>query len=134
MLTSVRVGCLVLALVTVSLAQPEKARELNELGLDALTRGDFGTAFDDLTQALAIWRSLGPEFERHKAIGMINLGDAYCSLSRWAEGQKLFVEALEINRRLAGPKHLATVANLNRVANVHVVQGELADAERMYME
>jgi tetratricopeptide (TPR) repeat protein len=123
-----------MVLAAAASAQPDKAKKLNDLGLAALAAGNYSQADENLSEALRIWRSLGPDFEYHSSIGMINLGDVYCSRGQWKEGQKLFQDALAMQRRLVGSKNLLTLANINRVANVHLIQGEFDLAEPLYLE
>ncbi len=115
-------------------APPQKAKELNDRGLEARQRGDYAAALRDLSEALRMWQSLGSAFEPHAAIEMMNLGDTYCGQGDWSQGTKFFEQALELSRRSMGPKDLHTVSDVNRLANVYLVQGELERGEGLYRE
>jgi tetratricopeptide (TPR) repeat protein len=130
----VRLGLWFLMMTAVALGQPEKARELNSRGLDAVARGDFAAGTAALFEALEIWRSLGPAFAPHAATEMMNLADAMCAQGNWRDGSKLFEQSLELSRQSLGPTHFHTVVNLNRLANVYVVQGKIDRAESLYLE
>jgi tetratricopeptide (TPR) repeat protein len=130
-----RVGLGLLAMAAMASAvQPDAAKELNRIALDAMARGDYTTAKTELSEAVNIWLALGPEFAPHAASEMMNLGDAVCALGDWSAGAKFFEQALELNRRTLGPKHARTVANLNRLANVYLVQGEIDRAEPLFRD
>ncbi|HEV2448313.1 MAG TPA: tetratricopeptide repeat protein [Candidatus Sulfopaludibacter sp.] len=126
-------GVLSLTVVTAAAGQPQKAWDLNQRGLEASTRGDFAGARRDMAEALAIWQSAGREYELHAAIEMMNLGDVLCALGNWNEGVKLFEQALERNRAMR-PRDLATMANMNRLANAYGVRGELDRAGPLYRD
>ena len=132
----VRVG--LLSTITVSLAAadtpPERAKLLNEQGLGESERGDYSAARAHLSEALGIWRSLGPNFNPHIAIELINLAEVACGEGNWGEGATLFEQALERSRSAFGPRHMTTITAMNRLANVSVVRGEFERAEALYRE
>ena len=132
-MTRVWRGVLSLTVVAAAAGQPQKAWDLNQRGLDASMRGDYAAAERDMREALAIWQSQGREYELHAAIEMMNLGDIVCARGDWNQGIQLFEHALERNRAMR-PRDLATMANMNRLANAYGVRGQLERAEPLYRD
>lgn len=114
-------------------AQPQRANDLNQQGLDAMARGDFEAARKNFDEALHIYLGLGPAFEPHAAVEIMNLGDEASAEGRWLDAEPLFAQAVERARHSLGPRHLYTVTMVNRLANVHVLRGEFDQAEALYM-
>jgi tetratricopeptide (TPR) repeat protein len=113
-------------------AQPQRAREINQQGLDEAARGDFDAARSHLTEALGIYLAMGPAFAPHAAIENMNLGDEASAEGRWADAESFFEQAVEGGRHSLGPRHLYTVTMANRLANVRVLRGEFDLAEALY--
>lgn len=115
-------------------AQPQRAKELNQRGLDEVARGELEAARNDFNEALRIYLGLGPRFEAHAAIAVMNLGDEATAEGHWAESESLFAQAVARAKHSLGPRHLYTVTMANRLANVRVVRDEFDPAEAVYTE
>lgn len=115
-------------------AQPQRAREINQQGLDEVVRGDFDAARSHLSEALRIYLALGSEFAPHAAIETMNLGDEATAEGHWVEAQSFFEQAQARAKASFGPQNIYTVTITNRLANVHVVRGEFDPAEALYSE
>lgn len=122
-------GIVILSGVFVAAAQVKPpADEVNDRGLEASWRGDYAEAERLLGESLRMWQEMGPQFEAHAAIVMMNLAEAECGEGRWSEGADLLNKALEISRRALGPEDLHTVTNINLLASAKLVLGELDQA------
>lgn len=110
------------------------ASVLNDRGIAASARGDYAEAKKVLTESVRLWESMGPEFEGHKAVVMVNLAEAHCGEGHWQEGANLLSEALEISRRVLGKTHMRTAANMNFLASADLVLGEYSSAEALFNE
>jgi tetratricopeptide (TPR) repeat protein len=112
---------------------PRQGLAWDEQGLAAWNQGQYEEAERDYRQALDIWRKLGREFESHAVVTSMNLGQALCGMGKWAEGRRLFGEALGQARSLA-PKHLRTVILLNMLGSVNSTLGDEAHASEAFGE
>jgi tetratricopeptide (TPR) repeat protein len=128
----VRSGFLSFVGVIVASAQAGPGLEWNERGVQAAARGDYAEARKSYVRALAVWRSLGPAYDAHAATTLINLGQAICGQGEWKESIRFFEEALLLNRRALGPKHIRTVINLNVLGNVNMLVGDSDHAADVY--
>lgn len=113
---------------------PQRGKDLNEIGLKAVARGDYAAGVAAMSESLKIWQALGHNFQPHAVIESLNLGDALCAEGKWDEGSKLFDQALDLSRHALGANHLLTVTSRNRIANVFLLQGQLERAEPIYIE
>lgn len=127
-------GLLGVAGWAVAAAQAPAGYQLNDQGNEAAARGDYAQAERLLGQALAAWRAMGPDYEAHAATTMINLGQTFCEQGRWREAEKIIEEALVLNRRALGPKHLRTLNNLNVLGNTYLLLEGPQRAEALYSE
>ncbi len=120
------------------LAAPAQSRQpadaLNDQGLAASARGDYGEAERLLEESLQLWREMGPQFEGHTAIVTANLAEALCGEGKWNEGARMLRTSLEISRRALGAQHLNTVANMSLLAGAEMVLGELDPAIALLRE
>ena len=116
-------------------AQSKPAADiLNDQGLAASARGDFGEAEGLLRKSMELWREKGPGFEAHAAIVMANLAEALCGEGRWNEGAQMLSTALETSRRALGAGHINTVADMSLLASAEMVVGELDRAIALFRE
>ncbi len=128
-MSSCRAGILILSSVLVAAAQVKPAADqLNDRGLAASWRGDYTEAEKLLGESLRMWQEMGPRYEAHAAIVMMNLAEALCGEGRWSDGSKLLSQALEISSRSLGPEDLHTLTNMNLLASAKLVVGELDEA------
>jgi eukaryotic-like serine/threonine-protein kinase len=65
---------------------------------------------------------------------MNNLADAYCMQGKYAQGEALLVQTVEIERRALGPKHPQTLMSLTNLADAYAFQGEYGRAEALFGE
>jgi len=131
---SLRFAVVAAALVTAASAQTGPGYELNVRGNEAAARRDYSAAEQLYSQALEAWRSVGPSSDPYAATTLINLGETYCSEGKWRQALTVVQQALELNRRSLGLRHLRTVTNLNVLGNVYLFLGELDKAEAAYNE
>ena len=128
-------GIVILSGVFVAAAQVKPpADEVNDQGLAASWRGDYAEAERLLSQSLRMWQEMGPQYEAHAAIVMMNLAEAECGEGRWSEGAALLAKALEISRRALGSEELHTVTNMNLLGSAKLVLGELDQAIAYFNE
>jgi len=125
---------MVVALVTAAGAQTGPGYALNERGNEAAARRDYSAAEQFYSQALEAWRSEGASSDPYVATTLINLGELYCSEGKWRQALTVAQQALELNRRSLGLKHIRTVTNLNVLGNIYLFLGELDKAEAAYDE
>ncbi len=110
------------------------ADDLNERGLAASWRGDYAEAEKLLGESLRMWQDMGPQFEAHAAIVMMNLAEAECGEGRWSEGETLLTKALQVSRRSLGAEELHTVTNMNLLASAKLVLGKLDEAAAIFTD
>ena len=125
----------VLTLATAGLAaEPNDALDLNQQGVDADAREDFEAATQYYRSALEIWRSLGPSFDKHRSITMVNLAQALVTQAKWAEAAAIAEEALPVIRANFGPADLHAVTCLNVQGVAETLRGHDAKAEALFAE
>ncbi len=125
---------MLLAASLTMVAQSRQGFDLNERGLQAWQRGDLAAAEGLYREALTVWRAQGPGYEAHAATTLMNLGQTLSREGKWSDAGKTFDEALVLNRRSLGPRHIRTVTNLNLLANASMVLGDSQRAEALYSE
>jgi tetratricopeptide (TPR) repeat protein len=112
----------------------ETAQRLNTQGNRVAETGQYGEAQRLYQESLAIWRSLGPDFEAHTAGTLLNYAVALCGDGRRAAASKIFEEALVLHRRTLGIKHEHTLTNMNLLASNYLMLGEPERAEALLQE
>ena len=65
-------------------------------------------------------------------IAMNNLATVYRAEGKYAEAEPIFVDVLEIRRRVLGEEHPDTLRTLNALASLYGLAGRYADAEAHY--
>jgi tetratricopeptide (TPR) repeat protein len=113
---------------------PQGAFDLNERGLKAWNRGAYAESVSYYRRALDIWRALGPAYEAHTGGTLANLGQSLCGEGKWSDGAKALDEALTLDRRSLGSKHVRTVAAMNMLGNVSMLLGDTKRAEALFQE
>jgi tetratricopeptide (TPR) repeat protein len=58
----------------------------------------------------------------------------YKSQGRYAEAQPLYLQALELWKRLLGEEHPAVTTSLNNLAGLYKSQGRYAEAQPLYLQ
>jgi tetratricopeptide (TPR) repeat protein len=120
------------ALLTAQTKVP--ADEANDLGLAATARGDYKEAERLLRESTSLWQAMGPQYEGHAAVSMMNLAEALCGAGRWRDGATLLTKSLEMSRHALGDQHIRTVSNLNFLGSADLILGNLEAANTLYQE
>jgi tetratricopeptide (TPR) repeat protein len=68
------------------------------------------------------------------ATSLNNLALFYCSQGRYKEAEPLYLEALDLRKRLLGDNHPDVAASLNNLAGLYHFQGRYKEAEPLYLE
>lgn len=128
-----RRGCLLAAAAAVLLAQNrEPADDWNDRGLAASARGDYVEAERLLGESVRLWEAMGPRYQAHLAITMMNLAEALCGQGKWKDGASLLTTALDKSRASLGAEHIRSVSAMNFLASADLVLGELEPAAALY--
>ena len=113
----------------------EVGRTLEDLAQVVDQRGDLKAAMPLMQSALDIQRRLhGAEPHPDLAEAINNLGFLYEEEGNHDAAEKLFREALAMNRRLLGDKHKEIAAGLSNLAFVQQEKGDLAHAEANFRQ
>jgi len=113
----------------------EVARTIEDLGQVVDQRGDLKAAIPLMQQALDIQRKLhGTEPHPDLAEAINNLAFVYEEKSDHDDAEKLFREALAMNRRLLGDKHKEIATGLSNLAYVLQEKGDLPRAEATFRQ
>ena len=119
-----------LTAITASSQTPlENAQRLNEQGNRAGESGNDREAIRLYQESVAIWRSMGPEYEGHTAGTLLNLAVSLSADGQRQEASKVLEEALALHRRALGPTHHRTVSNMNLLASNYLMVGDPERAE-----
>jgi tetratricopeptide (TPR) repeat protein len=108
--------------------------KLNDLGLAAASRGDYGEAKRLYGEAMTLWKQLGPQYEAHLATSQGNLAEVLCMEGKRREGAKAFEESLAIHRRILGPTNLRTLTIMNLLAGAYLMLGDDERALSLFNE
>src|SRR5215470_14079694 len=65
---------------------------------------------------------------------LVERGYALAGQGKRAEAIGIYRQALELNRRTHGEKHLVTLTNMNLLASAYLMNGDLAGAEPLVAE
>ncbi len=116
-------------------AHPDIARTLKELARVDADGGDLKQAIATMRSALAMQRELrGSEPHPDVAEAINDLAMLLWQAEDYAASEQLFVEALEMERRLYGEKHPEMATGLENLASALQDKGELARAESYYLQ
>jgi serine/threonine-protein kinase len=106
---------------------------LQGLGMNYSQRGDEKGALTVYTEALQL-ASAASIGERTRAELLGSAGVTHRRLENYAQAERLYREALEIQRRLLGPKHAEVGTLLNNLAALMNASGRYAEAEAINRE
>jgi tetratricopeptide (TPR) repeat protein len=81
-----------------------------------------------------LWKAMGAEFEAHAAATMVNQAVALAGTGDRRGAVQLLREALVLNRRALGIRHLRTLVNVNMLAADFAIVNEMDAAEALYLE
>jgi non-specific serine/threonine protein kinase/serine/threonine-protein kinase len=112
---------------------PDTLAAQNDLAMLYLAVGRFDEAIDLNTEILAKRRDVLGDDHPDTVEVMQNLGVAYQYAGRLDEAEPLFVESLDISRRVR-PDHPDTLISRNNLAILYRDLGRLADAEQLLVE
>ncbi|CCI34922.1 Kinesin light chain (fragment) [Microcystis aeruginosa PCC 9701] len=68
------------------------------------------------------------------ATSLNNLAHLYESQGRYTEAEPLYLEALDLRKRLLGDNHPSVATSLNNLAELYNSQGRYTEAEPLYLE
>jgi tetratricopeptide (TPR) repeat protein len=68
------------------------------------------------------------------ALSLNNLAGLYDSQGRYTEAEPLYLEALDLRKRLLGDNHPDVALSLNNLAGLYDSQGRYTEAEPLYLE
>jgi len=108
------------------------ARALAGLGALRWATGRLEEAREPHAEALAIRRSLPDEEQIAKSL--VDIGVLLDSLGDFAGGEALYLEALEIRRRVLGPRDAQVATVLINLGSLGCYRGDFAEAVRQYEE
>ena len=68
------------------------------------------------------------------ATSLNNLAGLYDSQGRYEDAEPLYLQALEMTRKLLGQEHPYVASSLNNLAGLYKSQGRYEDAEPLYLQ
>jgi tetratricopeptide (TPR) repeat protein len=125
---------LLTALTAAAQTPAETAQSLNTQGNRTEESGNYPEAQRLYQESIRIFRSLGPAYEAHAASALLNLAIAMTDDGQRAAATKLLEEALAMHRHSLGEKHLRTIANMNLLANHHLMMGDPDRADAIFQQ
>ena len=125
---------LLTALPAAAQTPEETALTLNTEGNRVAESGNYSEAQRLYSEAIGIWRSLGPAYEAHTAGTLLNLAVAMTDQGQRAAAAKVLEEALALHRHSLGATDYRTISNLNVLANNYLMMGDPDRAEALYQE
>lgn len=102
------------------------AEALNDRGLLLLDIEKYSEAKEWLGESLAMFRRISDQ--ENIAIGINNLAYTYDITGDYREAEKLYREALQLNRQLHGEVHLSVARNLNNLGSILMHTGDTTAA------
>ena len=107
---------------------------VSDLGVVLMNQGRFSEAEPLLEQAIRIWRHIrapGDPDSFKEALFRSRLASLYQGQRRYAEAEKIFVDALANIRRVMGPENDHTISAMKDLAVLYSVTGRHADSEKL---
>jgi tetratricopeptide (TPR) repeat protein len=89
-------------------------------------------AIQFFSKAADLQKELG--LEEGLAASLNNLAYLYESQGRYEEAEPLFLQTLEVTKRLLGEDHLSVAVSLNNVALLYEAQGRYEEAEPLFLQ
>ena len=81
-----------------------------------------------------LFRSLIGEEHPDTLISMTNLASTYQIQGRWNEAEELFVQVIDMRKRLLGAEHPHTLTSMANLASMYQNQGRWNEAEKLDLE
>jgi tetratricopeptide (TPR) repeat protein len=129
----VRIAVCGVSALTAAWAQQDGFK-LNNLGLAAASRGDYGEAERVYGEAMTLWKSLGPQYRAHLATTQGNLAEVLCMEGKRREGAKAYEESLASHRQFLGTQNLRTLTIMNLLAGTYLMLGDDDRAATLFDE
>ena len=113
--------------------------ELADIYRRRLNRGEAGDyrkeqnlAIEYYSKAIELQTELGLEEELARSLN--NLAVLYDSQGRYEQAEPLYIQALELRKRILGENHPDTASSLNNLAILYYSQGRYESAEPLYIQ
>ena len=104
--------------------------------LDRGEAGDYrkeqNLAIEYCYKAVELYKKLG--LEKELADSLNNLAVLYKSQGRYDKAEPLYIQALELTKRILGENHPDTATSLNNLAALYDGQGRYSEAELLYIQ
>jgi tetratricopeptide (TPR) repeat protein len=117
-----------------AVVQTDPAYKWNDEGMAAADRGAYKEAEALYHKAMDRWRALGPGYDAHFAVTEMNLSEAQYNQGLRLECQKSLEDSLAILRRTLGVRNERTLTNMNMLAGVVLVLGDVDYVEKLLNE
>ncbi|MEZ4701034.1 MAG: serine/threonine-protein kinase [Rhodothermales bacterium] len=119
--------------------EADKARQTTDFLLNIFNKADPNvnegtpvTAIDLLDEGTRQMRVEFVDQPDLRAELLLEMGRIYDEIGRYATGDSLIHEAIDVLRDLFGPEHRRYALGVSRLAMHHTLTGELADADSLY--
>ncbi len=112
-------------------AQDRRWLEHNQRGMQAMSRGDFATAEQAISKAIATAEALD-DGAMELAASLNNLGLIYQQGGRYAEAEVVLRRALKLRLKVYGPRHRYFAQSLNSLARLLQDQQKLVESEQLF--
>src|SRR5262245_37302578 len=112
--------------------QTDLAYKWNVEGLAAADRRAYKDAEALYRKAMERWRALGPGYDAHFAITEMNLAETQCNQGLRLECKKSLEDSFAILRQAFGVRHERTLTNMNMLAGVVFLLGDVDYAEKLF--
>jgi len=89
-------------------------------------------AINYFRKAIALQKKSG--LEADLSYSLHNLAYLYNSQGRYSEAEPLYLQALELRKRLLGDEHPDVATSLNNLASLYYSQGRYSEAEPLYLQ
>lgn len=125
---------IILLVYKLSIVCSQSFYELNEKLGEYYNNGDYYTAIEYAKKAkLKAEEEFGKEHEFYSA-SLINLAWLYQSTGNYSKAEPLFIEDLNINKKVGGQEHPDYTQSLNNLARLYLYMGYYSKAEPLFAE